>query len=101
MTETSKLNQLVQQHILEHESRMKHVDELLERARKDKAGGSDADEELAGMKLERDKLSSRVEAFKLKPPEQWSTEEFEKTGPMVIWDALAQQLEKLIERIER
>lgn len=103
MTETSKLNQLVQQHILEHESRLKHVDELLERARNDvaQAGGSGTDEELAGLKLERDKLSSRVEAFKLKPPEQWSTEEFEKTGPMVIWDALAQQLEKLIERIER
>ncbi|MDZ7596447.1 MAG: hypothetical protein U0932_17550 [Thiobacillus sp.] len=84
MTETSKLIQLVQQHILEHESRLKHVDELLERARKDfaQAGGGDTDEELAGLKLERDQLSSRVEAFKLKPPEQWSsTEEFEKNRP--------------------
>ncbi|MBU1396033.1 MAG: hypothetical protein KKE84_07795 [Gammaproteobacteria bacterium] len=99
----TKLDQLVQQHILEHESRLKHVDELLERAQNDiaQAGGSDTGESLTSLKLERDKLSRRVEEFKLKPPGQWSKEEFEKTGPMVVWDALAQQLEKMIERMER
>ena len=96
------INQLVQQHILKHESRLKHVDELLQRAQQgaSKTGGSEA-EHLASLKLERDKLSSRVSEFKLKPPDQWSEEEFERTGPMVIWDTLAQQLEKLVERLER
>ncbi len=96
MTETTKLNQLIQQHILEHESRLKHVDELLERAQ----AGVTA-EQLADVKRERDQLSSRVEELKLKPPGQWSQEEFEKTGPMVVWDTLAQKLEKLVERFER
>jgi hypothetical protein len=102
MTEMTQLNRLVEQHILEHESHLKHLDELIERAEEkiSKTGGGEAEELLAKMKLERDQLSSRVEEFKLKPPDQWSEEEFEKTGPMVIWDTLAQKLEKLIERIE-
>lgn len=93
----TNMNQLVQQHILEHESRLKHVDELIERAQ---AGGGAA-EQLADVKRERDQLSSRFESFKLKPPDQWSEEEFENTGPMVVWDTLAQKLEKLVERLER
>lgn len=98
----TNLNQLVQQHILEHQSRLKHVDELIGRAqtRAAQAGGGAA-EQLAEAKRERDQLSSRVEEFKLKPPNQWSEEEFEKTGPMVVWDTLAQKLEKLVERLER
>ena len=101
MTDMTKLDQMVQQHILEHQSRLKHVDELLERAHAGAAKtGGEAAEKVAEAKRERDQLSSRVEAFKLKPPEQWSEEEFERTGPMVIWDTLAQKLEKLVERME-
>lgn len=101
MTEMSKFNQLIQQHILEHESRLKRVDELLERAQKKIAHEEAAAEQLASAKRERDKLSGQVEAFKLRPPDQWSEAEFEKTGPMVVWDTLAQELEKLVERLER
>jgi len=98
----TQLNRMIQQHILEHQSRLKHVDELLERAQqKGTKTEGDAAEQLAQAKQERDKLSSQVEEFKLRPPDQWSEEEFEKTGPMVIWDTLAQKLEKLVERLER
>jgi len=99
----TKLDQLIQEHIREHEMRLKHVDSLLERAQQGiaKTGGGDAAEQLARAKAERDKLAGRVEEYKVKPPEQWSEEEFEKTGPMVIWDTVAQQLEKLVERMER
>jgi hypothetical protein len=99
MTEMTQLNRLIQQHILEHESRLKHVDELLERAQ-ERIATEDA-EQLAKVKQERDKLSGQIEEFKLRPPDQWSKEEFEKTGPMVVWDTLAQKLEKLVERMER
>ena len=103
MTETPKMNQLIQQHILEHEMRLKHVDTLLERAQQGiaRTGGGDAAEQLAHAKAERDKLAGRVEEYKVKPPEQWSEAEFEKTGPMVVWDTIAQQLERLVERMER
>jgi hypothetical protein len=101
MTEMTQLNRMIQQHILEHQSRLKHVDELLERAQHGVATTKDsAAEQLAQAKQERDKLSSQVEEFKLKPPDQWTEEEFAKTGPMVIWDTLAQKLEKLVERME-
>ena len=101
MTEMTQLNRMIQQHILEHESRLKHVDELLERAQQNIAKEGDAADQLAKAKQERDRLSGEVEAFKLRPPEQWAEEEFERTGPMVVWDTLAQKLEKLVERIER
>ena len=99
----TKMDQLIQQHIREHQMRLKHVDSLLERAQRSvaKTGAGDAAAQLAQAKVERDKLAGRVEEYKVRPPEQWSEEEFEKTGPMVIWDTVAQQLEKLVERLER
>ena len=100
MTEMNQLNRMIQQHILEHESRLKHVDELLERAQQ-KIAKEDAAEQLAKAKQERDKLSSQVEEFKVRAPDQWSEADFERTGPMVVWDTLAQQLERLVERMER
>jgi len=103
MTETPKMNHLIQQHILEHEMRLKHVDTLLERAQSGiaKSGSSDAVEQLASAKAERDKLAGRIDEYKVKPHDQWSEAEFEKTGPMVVWDTIAQQLERLVERMER
>ncbi len=102
MTETPKMNHLIQQHILEHEMRLKHVDTLLERAQHGiaQAGGGDTAEQLARAKSARDKLSSQVAQYKQRPPEQWSEAEFENKGPMIVWDNLAQQLEKLVERME-
>ena len=97
------LSEMAQQHILAHESRLKHVDELLDRAQRGLAKTTDADTsaELENAKRERDKLASQVDEYRLRPPDHWSEEEFERTGPMVIWDTLAQTLEKLVERIER
>lgn len=100
MTEMSKTNQLIQQNILEYESRLKHVDELLERAqaRMSETQG-EAAEQLATAKRERDELSSQVEEFRLRSPE--SGEDFKKFGPMAVWDTLAKRLENLVERLER
>lgn len=99
MTEIGTLNQLVQQHILEHESRLKQVDELIDHAQAGMTKTGGAAEQLADVKRKRDQLSGRVEAFKLKPLDQWSEEEFEKTGPMVVRDTLAQKPEKRVERL--
>lgn len=101
MTDTSKLNHLIHQHILEHESRLKHVDELLERAQSGTAHSGDAAEQLAQAQQARAQLARQIETCKLRPPEQWSEKDFEQTGPMVVWDTVAQKLEKLVERLER
>lgn len=65
-----------------------------------KAGNSDVTTQLASAKAEREKLSSQVEAYKQRLPERWSEAEFESKGSMIVWDNLAQQLEKLVERME-
>lgn len=101
MTETPKIDHLIQQHILEHEMRLKHVDSLLGRAQQRiGTAGGDAAAELAQARATRDTLSSRVEEYKQRSPAQWSEAEFENKGPMIVWDNLARQLEKLVERIE-
>ena len=94
------ITHLVEQHILAHESRLQHMDELLERV-----GGKTEDQEVSAelerLKRERDRLAGRIGELKVKSVEEWQKEELEKAGPMGIWDAVAQQLEKLVERLER
>lgn len=97
MTNTEKL---VERHILEYESRLKHVDELLARARAG-AGTAPVKKELTALEEERDAFATQLEELRLKSLANWREEEIEKAGPMGIWDALAQQLEKLVERIEK
>ena len=44
---------------------------------------------------------TQLEELRLKSLANWREEEIEKAGPMGIWDALAQQIEKLVERLEK
>ena len=90
------INHMVEQHIMQYESHLKHIDELLERGRK---GAAEAPEHAKAS--EREKLASHIEELRLKPLEDWQEQEIELAGPMGSWDAVAQQLEKLVERIER
>jgi len=98
------LNHLMQRNIMEHESRLKHFDELIERAHKAVGNGPEHAEirdNLASLKQERDKFSSWLAELRLKSLKNWRVDEIEQAGPMGIWDAVGQQLEKLVERIER
>ncbi len=96
MTSTAKL---VEQHVAEYESRLKHMDELTQRV----AGTPDQelDSELQELISERDRLANHVEQMKLHSVEDWDKEMISQAGPMAIWDSLAQNLEKLVERLER
>jgi len=49
----------------------------------------------------RDPLAGQLDALKLRDPSDWQEEEIEKAGPMGIWDAVAEQAEKLVERLEK
>ena len=96
------IEDLVEQHIKEHESRLKHIDELLLRARKN----TDHEQPESGAELEkliaqRDELAGQLDKMRLRPGNDWNEKEIELAGPMGIWDAVAQQLEKLVERLER
>lgn len=96
-------NQLIEQHIREYQSRMQHIDELLEQAKKELAkpeSPKEARAELEEAIRGREKLATLYEELKLSSTENWRKEEILKSGPMGIWDAVAQQLEKLVERFE-
>ena len=98
------INQMVEQHVREHEARSKHIDKLADKVREragDSAEHKEIQTQLAELMAERDKLMVRVDEFKLKSIDQWREEEIERSSLMGIWDALAQQLEKLVERLER
>ncbi len=94
---------LVDQHIRECDLRLKHLDELLIRAHTKTAKHEDHPDamELARLKKERDRFATWINEQRLKPLGNWRQEEIAKAGPMGIWDAVAQQLENLVERLER
>lgn len=94
-------NLMVEQQIKEYQSRLTHIDELIERATKGVKETSPHKEKLTRLQQERNKLAAQYDKFRLQSVENWRKEEIEKSGPMAIWDALAQQLEKLVESLER
>lgn len=97
------INELIEQHIREHESRLKHIDELLQRTRRKVADQQQENKaigaELEEAKRDREQLYEHIQAVK-QSPQYWSKNALEKAGPMGVWDAVAQRLEKLVERIE-
>jgi hypothetical protein len=101
MTDKTKM---VEQQMMEYASRMKHIDELLERATEGAANGpkdAETEAQLAKLWEDREKLSRMHHEMKLKSLDDWQEQEIEKSGPMGIWDAVAQQLEKLVEKVEK
>jgi predicted component of type VI protein secretion system len=95
----TSIAKLVEQHVAEYESRLKHVDELTQRA--DDATDQGLDSELQALIKERNRLANHVEQMKLRSLDDWDKEELSMAGPMGVWDAVAQQLEKLVERLDR
>ncbi len=93
------INQLAESHIKEHEARLKHIDELMEQADKAKHAAEDSSEvsaELEDLKGERVTLANHLDELREQSAEEWA----EKGGPMVMWDIVADRLEKLVERIK-
>jgi len=96
---SNNLEHMVEQHVREYESRLKHVDELVERARATEH--PEVHKELDQILAHRAEMASELDSMRLKSLQDWREEEITKAGPMGIWDAVAQQLEKLVERFER
>jgi hypothetical protein len=96
------LNRRIEQSILEYRSRRAYLDEMLERA---KAGLVEAPANvpektvLVELQHERDRLGMLYEKLRFKSVANWREEEIEISGPMAIWDVVAQKLENLLERI--
>ena len=95
--------QLIDQHIREYESRLKHIDELYERAHKAAEHLDDEDETRAKLQdfaAQRRQLQQQADKIKKMPLDKWREEMVQNAGPMAIWDILAQKLEDFLERHE-
>ena len=95
--------QLIDQHIREYESRLRHIDELYERAHQATEHLGDEHEtraELKGIADQRAQLPSDADQIKTMPVENWRQETAQNAGPMAIWDIIAQKLEDFLERHE-
>jgi len=95
--------QLIDQHIREYESRLKHIDELYQRAHdatEHLDEEHDSRSELSDLSSQRLQLQKQTEEIKTMAPDRWREETVQSAGPMAIWDILAQKLEDFIERHE-
>jgi hypothetical protein len=100
MTATERL---VSEHIRAYESRLKHIDELFERAQqasKELDDGHALKSELEQYAQQRKELAKETERVKSMPVDQWRKELVQSAGPMAVWDILAQKLEDLTERLD-
>ncbi len=96
--------QLIDQHIREYESRLKHIDELYERAHgaiKHLDEKHETRSELKDYDEQRLKLQQKADEIKTMPIKNWREETVQTAGPMAIWDVLAQKLEDFLERHDK
>lgn len=94
---------LIEQRVLEYESRLKHIDELIDHAEnhvESKKLSSEVEDELKMIKSMRDQLADRHEYIDELSSSNWQSETIEHAGPMAIWDTVAQKIEMLIEKFE-
>jgi len=87
---------MVESHVLEYTARLKHIDELIERASRAKILPTKHESELADIKKQRKKLIGQLDKIKHLSAAEWSR----AAGPMVIWDIVAERLEHLLEGAE-
>ena len=95
---------LINQHILEYESRQKHLEELYEKAQQASdhlPDDHDIKNALQKYASEKDDLTAKAEELKSMHVDNWKDETIQNAGPMAVWDILAQKLEDLIERVEK
>ena len=95
--------QLIEQHVREYESRLKHIDELYQRAQQAAGNAESTDAtgaELKDLQAQLSLLRETTQQIKAMPLEKWRSETMQSAGPMAIWDIVAQKLEDFIERHE-
>ena len=97
----SSKEQLIEQHIREYESRLRHIDELFDKAH-EAAGqpdeNSESGSELKDLRAQIALLRDTHAEVKKRPIDKFRDDTIRSAGPMAIWDVLAQKLEDFLER---
>ena len=99
----SESTEPLEQRLNQFAANLRHIDDLLSRAKQGAAGipaHSDVHAQVEKAKSARDKVSEHLEKLRKMSSEQFSEEFIGQSGPMGVWDAVAEDLEKLVERIE-
>lgn len=101
----NSMEHLIEQHVLQYESRLKRFNELVEQQKKLAAASmaqvAALSPEMQQIVDEQKKFQNHLEELRMKSLQRWQEEVIEKSGPMGIWDAVAQQLEKVVETMEK
>ncbi|HEY5602673.1 MAG TPA: hypothetical protein VIM41_06155 [Gammaproteobacteria bacterium] len=90
----TRIDKLAERQAVEHESRLKHIDELLKQA--EQAGDEASKAELEELEEKQTAMGDYIERLREESPEQF----MQTAGPMVMWELVAQRLEKLVEKIK-
>ena len=93
--------QLVEQHIREYESRQKHIDELLQRAKKHAQDRPELHEDLTLIQDKHEEMVSSVQDLKQGRIDEQAIQAIEQAGPMGVWYGLISELETLLEGLEK
>ncbi len=95
------MEQLVEQHIREYESRQKHIDELLQRAKKHAQEKPELHDDLTQIQDRHEQMVSNMQEFKEGRIDEQAVQAIEQAGPMGVWFGLISELETLIEELEK
>jgi len=97
-------NHLVEQHILEHEARLKHVDEVIEQSSDHLASDKSSAETsqlLESLKSDRDILDDHLTELKEQENMENAEAMIANISPLDIWNTVADKLEQLAERLDK
>ncbi|MEZ5524225.1 MAG: hypothetical protein R3E62_04545 [Pseudomonadales bacterium] len=88
------LDELVDRHVTEYNARLKHFDEMAEKAAS--LENPEDQQELAELRAHRSEFVKFLRELKQSP-----SQKLLDSGPMAIWDVVAGRLEKLVEKASR
>ena len=97
----TSIEQLVEQHIQEFESRQAHIDELLEKARHHASDIPVVKDDLISIESKYEALLCDLNELKQGNYQDKAIEAIENAGPMGVWFGLISELESLIENVEK
>ena len=91
--------QLVEQKIAEYKSRLKHIDEMINKV-EPKCSDSTSKDELDNIKTQCLKLREDNKFIDDISQYNWQEKTIEKAGPMALLDSVAQQIEYLANKLD-
>lgn len=94
-----EITKLVEQHIRESESHLKHIDELMGRARLAQTkvpAASEVEARLAQIKRDRDRLAGELDELRRQPRHDWPKLAKRGEGLKGVLQAVGLQLEKIL-----